>query len=345
MNELRLLDANINRSAEGLRVLEDIARFRFDHQKISSNIRSLRHQVRDLFKGRESRLLSSRDASHDVGVSNSLNGKTDARQDLKDTVLSNFKRVQEAFRSMEELLKTRGEYTAGKKIESLRFVIYSLEPEFLSFFVKTLPHGIYGILGEKFSLGRSNVDVARQMVDAGVDILQYREKLKDKSLKDIYRACRDIRKITRDAGVPFIINDYADIALMVGADGIHMGQDDLPVKAVRKIAPHMMIGCSTHSPAQAEKAIEDGADYIGVGPIFTTQTKEDVCDAVGFEYLEHVVDTHDIPFVAIGGIKHHNLTDVLSRGAKTVCLVTEIIGAINIGKRVKEIKNILGESK
>jgi len=208
-----------------------------------------------------------------------------------------------------------------------------------------LPHGIYGILGEKFSLGRSNVEVARQMVDAGIDVLQYREKQKDKSIKEIYRQCLEIRKITEDANIPFIINDYADIALMVGADGIHQGQEDLPVKALRKIAPDMMIGCSTHSPGQAQKAIEDGADYIGVGPIFSTQTKEDVCDAVGFEYLDHVVKTHDIPFVAIGGIKQNNLKSVLLRGARTVCLVTEIIGAENIEKRVTEIKNILGEVK
>lgn len=210
---------------------------------------------------------------------------------------------------------------------------------------KQLPHGIYGILGEKFSLGLSNVQVAGQMVDAGVDVLQYREKPADKSLKQMYAECREIRKITQEAGVPFIINDHADIALMVGADGIHQGQDDLPVKALRNIAPNMMIGCSTHSPEQAQKAIADGADYLGVGPIFATQTKEDVCDAVGFKYLEHVVKTHDIPFVAIGGIKRHNLKDILSRGAKTVCLVTEIIGAPNIKKRIKEIKQILGEMK
>jgi len=345
MNEYRLLDANINRSAEGLCLLEDIARFRFDNHKISSDIRRLRHKVRDLFKGREKEFLSSRDSFHDMGVTTSLKETTDIRKDLKDTVLSNFKRVQEAFRSMEEILKAKGEYPAGKKIEALRFLVYSLEPEFFSLFFRQLPHGIYSILGEKLSLGRNNVDVAKQMVGAGIDILQYREKLKDKSLKEIYHECHDIRKITEGAGIPFIINDYADIALMVGADGIHRGQDDLPVKALRKIAPHMIIGCSTHSPEQAKKAIEDGADYIGVGPLFTTRTKEDVCDAVGLEYLKHVVKTHDIPFVAIGGIKRHNLRDVLSSGAKTVCLVTEIIGAENIEKSIKEIRNILGEYK
>ncbi len=203
---------------------------------------------------------------------------------------------------------------------------------------RKLPQGIYGILGERFSLGRTNAETARQMVEAGIDVLQYREKLKDKSLKQIYEECCEIREITGKAKVPFIINDYVEIALMVEADGIHQGQDDLPVQAVRKIAPDMMIGCSTHSPGQAKKAIEDGADYIGVGPVFPTQTKEDVCDAVGLSYLDHVVKTHDIPFVAIGGIKIDNLREVLSRGAKTVCLVTEIIGARNIEKRIREIR-------
>lgn len=210
---------------------------------------------------------------------------------------------------------------------------------------RKLPHGIYGILGERFSLGRTNAETARQLVEAGIDVLQYREKPKDKSLKEIYEECCEIREITRSASVLFIINDYADIALMVGADGIHQGQDDLPVAALRKIAPDMMIGCSTHSPEQAQKAIEDGADYIGVGPIFTTRTKEDVCAAVGLSYLDHVVHTHDIPFVAIGGIKVSNLREVLEHGAKTVCLVTEIIGADNIDKRIREIRKIFGEFK
>lgn len=205
------------------------------------------------------------------------------------------------------------------------------------------PKGIYGILGEKFSLGRSNVEVAQAMVDAGIDILQYREKVKDKSLKQMLAECEQIRRITADARVPFIINDHVAIALLVGADGVHQGQDDLPVQEVKRLCPGMMVGCSTHSPEQAAKAVEDGADYIGVGPIYTTQTKEDVCDAVGLSYLEHVKAAHDIPFVAIGGIKRHNLEEVVTKGARTICLVTEIIGAENIERRIKEIKKIMGD--
>lgn len=209
---------------------------------------------------------------------------------------------------------------------------------------RIFPQGVYGILGEKFSLGRSNVETARLMVAGGIDILQYREKSDQKSRKIMLEECRQIRKITADAGVPFVVNDFLDIALAVGADGIHQGQDDLPVPVVKKLAGGMLVGCSTHTPAQARRAIADGADYIGVGPIFATQTKADVCDAVGFDYLEYVVKNHTIPFVAIGGIKRHNLREVVARGAKTICLVTEIIGAQDIKQRIDEIKALLGEA-
>ena len=204
------------------------------------------------------------------------------------------------------------------------------------------PAGIYGILGEAFSLGRSNVETAGVMVDGGIDILQYREKAHKKDRKDMLAECRKIRKITADAGVPFIINDFLDIALMVGADGVHVGQEDLPVTAVKQLAPHLMVGCSTHSPDQAAKAVQDGADYIGVGPIFSTQTKENVCDPVGFEYLEHVASSHTIPFVAIGGIKRNNIKEVADRGATTICLVTEIIGTEDIKAKIQELKDIVG---
>ena len=205
------------------------------------------------------------------------------------------------------------------------------------------PKGIYGILGEAFSLGRSNVETAKLLVEGGIDILQYREKAHKKNRRDMLAECRGIRKITADAGVPFIVNDFLDIALMVDADGVHVGQEDLPVTAVKKLAPELMVGCSTHSPEQAAQAVKDGADYIGVGPIFTTQTKEDVCDAVGFEYLDHVASEHTIPFVAIGGIKRHNIKAVADRGASTICLVTEIISAPDIKERIKEVRNIIGE--
>ncbi len=210
---------------------------------------------------------------------------------------------------------------------------------------RALPHGIYGILAEKFSRGRDNVTVARLMVQGGIDVIQYREKRHEKSMQEMYEECLAICKITREAGIPFIVNDFADLALMVKADGVHVGQDDLPVTALRALmGDQMIIGCSTHSPDQAAKAVKDGADYLGVGPVFSTQTKEDVCDTVGFSYLKHIATHHTIPFVAIGGIKRDNLADVINQGARCVCLVTEIVGAEDIPETIREIKTIYKNS-
>lgn len=194
-----------------------------------------------------------------------------------------------------------------------------------------LPAGIYGITAEKFSHGRTNIEVARRMIDGGIKIIQYREKRPAKSFAAMLEECRELRTLTRERGVRLIVNDYVDIALLCDADGVHVGQDDLPLPAVRRlVGPDKIIGLSTHSPEQARGAVALGADYIGVGPIFSTSTKEDVCDPVGLEYLEYVADNLRIPFVAIGGIKTGNIDQVIQRGAKTICLVTEIVGARDI---------------
>ena len=202
-----------------------------------------------------------------------------------------------------------------------------------------LPRGIYGITAEKFSNGRSNIEVVRQMIAGGIKIIQYREKRPHKSFGEMLEECRVLRNITREAGVLFIINDYPDIAQLVDADGVHVGQDDFPVPEVRKlIGPDKLIGLSTHGPDQAAAAIEAGADYIGVGPIYSTQTKDDVCAPVGLGYLDHVVQHSPLPFVAIGGIKEYNIGQVLTHGATTICLVTEIVGADDIAATARRLQ-------
>ncbi|MDA8137904.1 MAG: thiamine phosphate synthase [Desulfobacteraceae bacterium] len=206
-----------------------------------------------------------------------------------------------------------------------------------------LPAGVYGITAEKFSLGRTNLEVARDMIEGGVKIIQYREKRPYKSHRQMFDECRQIRAMTRAAGVLFIVNDYVDIAMLCEADGVHVGQDDLPVPEVRRlIGPHKLIGLSTHRPEQAQEAKTLGADYIGVGPIFATQTKEDVVAPVGLTYLEYVVRHVPLPLAAIGGIKAHNIEEVVRRGAKTVCMLTEIVGAVDIAGRVRELSGKMG---
>jgi thiamine-phosphate pyrophosphorylase len=200
--------------------------------------------------------------------------------------------------------------------------------------------GLYGLTAEKFSLGRGNAEVVRAMLDAGVRIVQYREKTKKMGAK--YEECKILRAMTRQAGAAFIVNDDIDLALLVGADGVHVGQEDLPVAAVRAlVGDGTAIGLSTHSPEQARAAVAAGADYIGVGPIFATRTKDDVCAPVGLSYLDFVVREIDLPFVAIGGIKELNLAEVAARGGRCAALVTEIVGAPDIRERIGGLLRVL----
>jgi thiamine-phosphate pyrophosphorylase len=200
---------------------------------------------------------------------------------------------------------------------------------------------LYAITDDALSLGRSVETVAAALLAADVKILQYREKRKKAG--DRLRECLRLRAMTREAGACFIVNDYLDIALLSDADGVHVGQEDLPVSEIRRLAgDRLLIGVSTHSPAQAARAAAEGADYIGVGPLFATRTKEDVCAPVGLEYLEHVAAVHKgLPFVAIGGIKRHNIGQVVSRGALCCCLVSELVGAPDIPARVAEVRRAI----
>lgn len=205
-----------------------------------------------------------------------------------------------------------------------------------------LAGGIYAILSEEHSQGRDNLEVAREVLNAGVRVLQYREK--NKKAGAMLQECLALREMTRKAGATFIVNDHVDLALLVEADGVHVGQEDLPPAAVRSLlGPDRIVGLSTHCPSQARAAQTSGlVDYIGVGPIFATRTKKDVCDPVGLEYLDYVVGHIPMPFVAIGGVKEHNLGEVTRRGARMVCLVTEIVGAKDIGATVARLTGAMG---
>lgn len=193
--------------------------------------------------------------------------------------------------------------------------------------------GLYCITAEMYSKWRDNITVVKEMLSGGAKIIQYREK--DMPMLRQYEQCLKLRRMTKDAGAMLIIDDYVGLALAVGADGVHIGQEDLPIEAVRKIAgEEMLIGLSTHSPEQALNAAARGADYIGVGPVFETHTKKNVCAPVKLEYVDFAVKNVAVPFVAIGGIKENNITSVLEHGAKCVSLVTGVVGANDISSAV-----------
>lgn len=206
--------------------------------------------------------------------------------------------------------------------------------------LEVLATDLYGITAEEYSLGRSNLKVVGEMLRAGIRIIQYREKEKGKRRK--YEECLAIRELTSEAGATFIVNDDVDLALLVKADGVHIGQEDLPPERVRELAgKEMLIGMSTHSPDQARDAVARGVDYIGVGPVFATRTKKNVCDPVGLEYVEFAARNVPIPFVAIGGIKEDNIAQVAGAGAGCIALVTEIVGAPDIGRKIMDIRRAL----
>ncbi len=201
---------------------------------------------------------------------------------------------------------------------------------------------IYALTDSKLSLGRHVEEVAKALLQAGVKILQYREK--KKKAGEMLEECRILRTLTKEAGACFIVNDHIDIAMLVDADGVHVGQEDLPVPEVRKlIGNNKIIGLSTHSPEELRNAKILGADYVGVGPIFATQTKEDVCAPVGYDYLDFAAKHSALPFVVIGGIKRHNINEVMRHGAYCAALVSELVGAENIVQRVAEVRAAMNE--
>lgn len=328
----RLIDANINRASEGFRVLEDIARFVLEKKSLAKDIREARHMVRKTFKN--SSLLKARDSQNDIGFNISQSSSIDVKESIDDLIDANFKRIQEALRSIEETLKILGFSNESKIYESLRFKSYSLEKEFRQ--RKSLPKtDIYGILGEEFSNGRSNLEVTKEMITAGIKIIQYREKDKNKSEK--FMDCKSIREVTKNNNVIFIVNDDIDIALAVKADGVHIGQKDIPIEEVKKLARNMIIGLSTHNKDQALEAVEKGADYIGVGSIFHTSTKKDVEKSDGLKFLKWVSENISIPHVAIGGIKESNIAEVKNHGGQYFAMISELVGAEDMDKKVKSI--------
>lgn len=204
-----------------------------------------------------------------------------------------------------------------------------------------LDFGLYFITDSVLSRNGVREDV-KAALRAGVRIVQYREKFlpKNRMLDQAMELC----KICRQAGALFIVNDFADIAMASGADGIHIGPDDMPLSAARKIlGSEKIIGVSAGSVADAKRFEKEGADYIGLGPVFATQTKSDAGKPVGLSAIKEVNEVLRIPFVAIGGISRDNLDGVLDAGAKSVCMISAILKSKNIEKEVREIMEIMHE--
>ena len=195
---------------------------------------------------------------------------------------------------------------------------------------------IYPVTCERLSNGRSNLEVLKAVIQGGARIIQLREK--EYSGKKMYDLALKFREITTKAGVLLIINDHVDIALAVEADGVHLGQNDFPLKAAIKIAPELLIGASTHSIKEAIQAQKEGADYINIGPIFPTGTKEGIERFLGPEAIAAISPEIDVPFTVMGGISESNIDQVLTNGARRVAMVTAITQAPDIAAQVKSLR-------
>ncbi|WP_166244483.1 thiamine phosphate synthase [Paenibacillus turpanensis] len=202
---------------------------------------------------------------------------------------------------------------------------------------------LYAITGEEFHPGRPLLEVMEEAIVGGVDIIQLRDKSGDREA--ILRKAKELRQLTRKHGVTFIVNDYIDIALESEADGVHLGQGDIPLAEARKRMGDRIIGISTHEIEEARTAEREGADYIGVGPVFPTKSKVDAVAPVTTAYVRQVAGEIRIPWVAIGGIKLHNVDEVLAAGAARICAISEIVGAQDVAGVCREFRRKIEQSR
>lgn len=192
--------------------------------------------------------------------------------------------------------------------------------------------GFYFITDRKLSVNGILNDV-RDALEAGAGIIQYREK--SLSTKKMYEEGREIRKICEEYGAKYIVNDRIDIAMATDADGVHLGQEDMPLDIARKLMPDAMIGVSCANVREAVAAAEGGADYLGVGPVYPTATKEDAGAPIGIEGLREITAKVNIPVVAIGGITLKRVEEIIEAGAVSVAAISATVGP-ETGKNVSE---------
>lgn len=332
----RILDANINRACEAARVLEEIARFHLEDKNLSSDLKKIRHNICSTANISYDKLLKARDTENDTGT----NIKNPSKRHGLDSVFkANIKRLQQS-------LRTLAEYSYSLEIdpwkfEELRYKSYTVEKimwEKLSMNInkyRLTDKKLYLVTNsDKFENDDAFLDAVASALKGGVQILQLREK--NSSAERIIKLGKKIRDLCTTFNALFIINDRVDIAQVVKADGVHLGQDDIDIQSARELLDsNMIIGISTHAPKQALTAQSQGADYIGVGPVFETPTKEGR-KAVGLEYVKWACENIEIPFFAIGGIDSSNCNEVIENGAKRIAVVRAIINNKNPEKAAED---------
>lgn len=324
----RIIDANFNRAREALRVMEDVCRFYLNSPALSSRAKELRHELSATVGGLDAgMLLSSRDTPGDVGMTIRVDNQH-TRGDLRDCLTAAAKRASEALRTISEASQTLDAEVAAR-VERVRYACYTLEKDIvLAATVRPRMAGVrlYGVI--TCSLPADILSLTGKCCRGGAHCLQLRAKeLLDDQLLAV---ASEFVGICRQNGVISIINDRADIAIASGADGVHLGQNDIPVAAARKLQlSPLIIGRSTRNVVELRAAIEEGADYVGVGPVFPTETKPGV-EIVGLDYVRQaapILAEAGILGVAIGGITLANAAQVMAAGAGAVAVSGAIVNA------------------
>ncbi len=337
-NTLRTIDATANRLREGLRVIEDYLRFSMNDSYLMGLLKTSRHQLKDAiqFIGPEL-LISSRDTINDVGTAISTTSELD-RQSMDHLLQANLKRVQEAARSLEEFSKLISA-EAALIFKQMRYSFYTLEKSILKSVnnSRKLEHCQLYLLVTEALCHHGSGPAIREALASGAGIVQIREK--EMTDRQLLEHGKRVREWTNEAGAILIMNDRPDLAVAIDADGVHIGQDELPVREVRQIiGPQRMIGVSTHNIEQARKAVLDGADYLGVGPVFPTTTKRFESDEyTGLKFIEQIAAEITLPWYPIGGINAKNLIQTLKAGAQRVAVSSVICNHKHPGKITREL--------
>lgn len=318
----RILDANLDRAREGIRVIEEWCRLGLGDQNLANTCKQIRQQ---LGEWHTDTLRQARDTAHDPGTS--LNHPQEQqRADIASLLRVNLSRVQEALRVIEEYAKLLTGSSMAEGAKQLRYQVYILESQLLPRSTrqqKLAAARLYLVT----SPGDRLLEITEACLRGGLTLVQYRHK--EGSDRQIFENCLALCQLCHRYGALFLVNDRPDIALAVGADGVHLGQTDLPATAVRSLlGEQKIIGLSTTSAPELETALAAQVDYVGAGPVYATPTKPGKAPA-GFEYLGYVAHQlgQNLPWFAIGGIDLENLPQVLSAGATRVAVVRSLMAA------------------
>jgi thiamine-phosphate pyrophosphorylase len=324
----RILDASANRAREGLRVIEDYVRFVLNDPGLTRRLKEIRHRLAQAERGLDEQLLlGSRDTDGDVGT-HIMTPSEQIRETPRAVLAANFKRIAEALRSLEEYSKLLDVWLAGR-YEVLRYDLYTVEKLIMT---AVAAHRTIGdaklmvLVGGLTTLGDLTWVVGEALA-GGADVIQYREKgLPD---RELLRRAREVRILTAQAHVPLVVNDRVDLARLASCDGVHVGQEDLSVRDARRIlGATANVGVSTHDREQLEAAVLSGASYLGVGPVFSSPTKEFAePELAGLSYVSFASETTGLPWFAIGGINEHNIDRVLEAGATRIAVSSAVVRA------------------